>query len=175
MPEGQLPDPGLSLERVETPNQRSIEDVSSFFKVGSDKCLKTLIVRGENNTLAALLLRGDHELNPIKAEKIEGISSPLQMAGDEEIWPPAVAGPVPSAHRACHPYYRRPQRNADGRFYLRRQPGRAGTIQGVNWRRDLALPERIADLRMVQEGDPSPDGKGRITIARGIEVGIFSS
>jgi len=130
-----------------------------------------LIVRGEDASLVALLLRGDHELNPIKVEKIDGVLSPLQFASDEEILgachcKPGSIGPIGLSIKIiadrsvilmsdfiCGA-------NQDGKHY-----------QGVNWQRDLALPEQIADLRMVVEGDPSPDGKGQITIARGIEVG----
>jgi prolyl-tRNA synthetase len=156
---------------IDTPSQHSIEEVSQFFKVPADQCLKTLIVRGENDTLVALLLRGDHELNPIKAEKVSGVLSPLQFASDEEILSacgckPGSIGPIGlnisividrsaslMADFVCGA-------NQDGKHY-----------SGVNWIRDLPLPEQIADLRMVVEGDPSPDGKGHITIARGIEVG----
>ncbi|WP_026603997.1 proline--tRNA ligase [Methylomonas sp. 11b] len=171
MPDGTRAEPTQSKTLVDTPNQHSIEDVSGFFKVDAKQCLKTLIVRGEDDSLVALLLRGDHELNPIKAEKIDGVLSPLQFASDEEILgachcKPGSIGPIGLrikivADRSvtlmsdfiCGA-------NQDGKHY-----------QGVNWQRDLELPEHIADLRMVVEGDPSPDGKGQITIARGIEVG----
>jgi prolyl-tRNA synthetase len=156
---------------VDTPNQHSIEEVSQFFSVDAAQCLKTLIVRGDDNSLVALLLRGDHSLNPIKAEKIDGVSSPLQMASDEEILAacsckPGSIGPMGltmtiiadrsttlMADFICGA-------NQDGKHY-----------SGVNWERDLPLPAQIADLRMVVEGDASPDGQGQITIARGIEVG----
>ena len=161
---------GAAMQCVETPNQHSIEEVSQFLSVLPQQCLKTLIVRGEDDTLVALLLRGDHELNPIKAEKIEGVKSPLQFASDIEIQAacackPGSIGPVnlsmkvvadrsvvAMADFVCGA-------NQDGKHF-----------QHVNWERDLALPE-LADLRMVVEGDPSPDGRGTITIARGIEVG----
>ncbi|NBV74554.1 MAG: proline--tRNA ligase [Methylococcaceae bacterium] len=161
---------GAAMQCVETPNQHSIEEVSQFLSVPPQQCLKTLIVRGEDETLVALLLRGDHELNPIKAEKIEGVKSPLQFASDIEIQAacackPGSIGPVnlsmkvvadrsvvAMADFVCGA-------NQDGKHF-----------QHVNWERDLALPE-LADLRMVVEGDPSPDGRGTITIARGIEVG----
>jgi prolyl-tRNA synthetase len=161
---------GAAMQCVETPNQHSIEEVSQFLSVLPQQCLKTLIVRGEDETLVALLLRGDHELNPIKAEKIEGVKSPLQFASDIEIQAacackPGSIGPVnlpmkvvadrsvvAMADFVCGA-------NQDGKHF-----------QHVNWERDLALPE-LADLRMVVEGDPSPDGRGTITIARGIEVG----
>ncbi len=170
-PTGQRPAPSQTMMLVDTPNQHTIEEVSSFFNVSAQQCLKTLIVRGVDNTLVALLLRGDHELNPIKAEKIAGVLSPLQFAADTEIFAacgckPGSIGPIGLkmlviadrsvtllADFVCGA-------NQDGKHY-----------QGVNWQRDIALPELVADLRMVVEGDPSPDGKGRITIARGIEVG----
>lgn len=171
MPQMSRPQPSQTMALIDTPSQHSIEEVSQFFKVPADQCLKTLIVRGENDTLVALLLRGDHELNPIKAEKVSGVLSPLQFASDEEILSacgckPGSIGPIGLnisividrsasvlADFVCGA-------NQDGKHY-----------SGVNWIRDLPLPEQIADLRMVVEGDPSPDGKGHITIARGIEVG----
>ena len=171
MPSGQRPAASQALTLVNTPNQHSIEEVSQFFSVDAAQCLKTLIVRGDDNSLVALLLRGDHSLNPIKAEKIDGVSSPLQMASDEEILAacsckPGSIGPMGltmtiiadrsttlMADFICGA-------NQDGKHY-----------SGVNWERDLPLPAQIADLRMVVEGDASPDGQGQITIARGIEVG----
>lgn len=170
-PQTQRPTPSQTLTLIDTPEKRSIDEVSAFFNLDASQCLKTLIVRAENNTLAALLLRGDHELNTIKAEKIPGIVSPLQMASDEEIQAacgckPGSIGPIGLemmiiADRSvsvmtdfvCGA-------NQDGKHY-----------SGVNWDRDLPLPSEIADLRMIKEGDPSPDGQGQITIARGIEVG----
>ncbi|WP_446808017.1 proline--tRNA ligase [Methylomonas sp. 2BW1-5-20] len=170
-PEGSCAAPTQAKALVDTPNQHSIEDVSKFFKVGATQCLKTLIVRGENESLVALLLRGDHELNPIKAEKIDGVLSPLQFASDEEILStcrckPGSIGPIDLSIKIVADRSAALMSdficgaNQDGKHY-----------QGVNWERDLALPDQIADLRMVVEGDPSPDGKGQITIARGIEVG----
>jgi prolyl-tRNA synthetase len=171
LPEGTLAEPSQSKTLVDTPNQHSIEDVSRFFKVDAKQCLKTLIVRGEDDSLVALLLRGDHELNPIKAEKIDGVLSPLQFASDEEILgacncKPGSIGPIGLSIKIIADRSATLMSdficgaNQDGKHY-----------QGVNWQRDLELPEHIADLRMVVEGDPSPDGKGQITIARGIEVG----
>ena len=170
-PSGQRPAPSLTMTLVDTPNQHTIAEVSRFFNISAQQCLKTLIVRGEDNTLVALLLRGDHELNPIKAEKVAGVLAPLQFAADAEILAacgckPGSIGPIGLnmlvvadrsvtllADFVCGA-------NQDGKHY-----------QGVNWERDLALPAQVADLRMVVEGDPSPDGKGSLTIARGIEVG----
>ncbi len=171
MPQGTRPAPTAEMVLVDTPNQHSIDEVSQFFAVSPQQCLKTLIVRGEEEGLVALLLRGDHELNTIKAEKIDGILSPLQLASDAEILDacgckPGSIGPIGlsipviadrsvtlMADFICGA-------NQDGKHY-----------QNANWERDLALPAQIADLRVVVEGDPSPDGQGEITIARGIEVG----
>ena len=170
-PTGERPAPSAAMVLVDTPDQHSIEEVCGFLSIAATQCLKTLIVKGEEeNTLVALLLRGDHELNTIKAEKLAGVFSPLTFASEEEIiaacgCKPGSIGPIGltmaviadrsvtlMADFVCGA-------NQDGKHY-----------QGVNWERDLALPE-IADLRTVVEGDPSPDGKGQITLARGIEVG----
>ena len=171
MPVGSRASATEALTLIDTPNQHSIEEVCGFLNIPATQCLKTLIVRGEEDTLVALLLRGDHNLNEIKAIKIDGIASPLQFAGDEEVknacnCKPGSIGPIGLnikiiADRSvtlmsdfvCGA-------NQDGKHY-----------QGVNWERDLPVPDHVADLRMVVDGDPSPDGKGRITLARGIEVG----
>ncbi|MEE7625548.1 proline--tRNA ligase [Methylobacter sp. Wu8] len=171
MPAGSRGAATEALTLVDTPNQHSIEEVCGFLNIPATQCLKTLIVKGEEDTLVALLLRGDHNLNEIKAIKIDGIASPLEFAGDEQVFSacnckPGSIGPIGLnikiiADRSvtlmsdfvCGA-------NQDGKHY-----------KGVNWERDLPVPDHIADLRMVVEGDPSPDGKGQITLARGIEVG----
>ena len=170
MPIGSRPPAMLEMQVIDTPNQHSIEDVSQFLTVSGAQCLKTLIVKGEEG-LVALLLRGDHELNKIKAEKIEGVASPLEFAAEEDILrtchcKPGSIGPfgltIPIiADRSvmlmsdfvCGA-------NEDGKHF-----------QGINWERDLPIPEHVVDIRTVVEGDPSPDGNGEITLARGIEVG----
>lgn len=171
MPSGSRPAAGQELKLVDTPQQHSIEEVSGFLNVTTAQCLKTLIVKGEEDGLVALLLRGDHELNEIKAAKIDGILSPLTFASDLEVQAvcgckPGSIGPVGLKVRiiadrsvalmfdfVCGA-------NQDGKHY-----------SGVNWQRDLPVPDEIADLRTVAAGDPSPDGQGELTIARGIEVG----
>ncbi|MCX7104171.1 MAG: proline--tRNA ligase [Methylococcales bacterium] len=170
MPIGSRPPAMLEMQVIDTPNQHSIEDVSQFLTVSGAQCLKTLIVKGEEG-LVALLLRGDQELNKIKAEKIEGVASPLEFAAEEDILrschcKPGSIGPIGLtipiiADRSvmlmsdfvCGA-------NEDGKHF-----------QGVNWERDLPIPEHVVDIRTVVEGDPSPDGNGEITLARGIEVG----
>lgn len=170
-PAGIRPQANTELTLVDTPEQHSIEDVSRFFDVPASQCLKTLIVKGEDDTLVALLLRGDHELNEIKAEKVAGILSPLTLANDEEIFSacqckPGSIGPkgltinIIADRSVTLMADFVAGANVDGKHY-----------SGVNWERDLALPAQIEDLRTVVEGDPSPDGKGQITLARGIEVG----
>ncbi|WP_333872825.1 proline--tRNA ligase [Methylobacter sp.] len=171
MPTGSRGPATETLTLIDTPNQHSIEEVCGFLNIPATQCLKTLIVKGEEDTLVALLLRGDHNLNEIKAIKIDGIASPLEFASDEQVLSacnckPGSIGPIDLkikviADRSvtlmsdfvCGA-------NQDGKHY-----------KGVNWERDLPVPDHIADLRMVVEGDPSPDGKGQITLARGIEVG----
>jgi prolyl-tRNA synthetase len=171
MPVGNRDAATTGFTKVSTPGQHSIEDVSQFFNISAQQCLKTLIVKGDNDTLVALLLRGDHELNPVKAEKIAGIATPLTFASDAEILQnchctPGSIGPINltmkviadrsvtlMANFVCGA-------NEDGQHFT-----------GVNWERDLHFPAQIEDLRTVIEGDISPDGLGKIEIARGIEVG----
>ncbi|WP_019867535.1 proline--tRNA ligase [Methylovulum miyakonense] len=170
-PTGTRPAPTADKVLVDTPDQHSIDEVCAFLSIQSTQCLKTLIVKGEaENTLVALLLRGDHDLNTIKAEKLAGVFSPLTFASEEEIivacgCKPGSIGPIGLAMPII----------ADRSVPLMadficgaNQDGKH--IQGVNWERDLPVPE-TADLRTVVEGDPSPDGKGHLTLARGIEVG----
>jgi prolyl-tRNA synthetase len=171
MPEGSRAAPGGEIKKVSTPGKHSIEEVSEFLKVPVSQCLKTLIVKGNDGNLVALLLSGDHELNPIKAEKIDGIAAPLTFASDADVieacrCKPGSIGPLSLNIRLI----------ADRSVTLMadfvcgaNEEGQHFT--GVNWGRDLPLPDQVEDLRMVVEGDPSPDGKGNIHIARGIEVG----
>ncbi|MEY3289063.1 MAG: hypothetical protein RLZZ419_1305 [Pseudomonadota bacterium] len=171
MPAGLRAPATADKQVVDTPNQHSIDDVSKFLGLSSAQCLKTLIVKGEDEGLVALLLRGDHELNKIKVEKMAGVASPLEFASEDDIQrachcKPGSIGPlgltipiiadrsvVVMADFVCGA-------NEDGKHF-----------QGVNWERDLPVPDCIADIRTVVDGDPSPDGQGEITLARGIEVG----
>jgi len=169
-PEGKRADAGNVMETVDTPGQHSIEDVSKFLNIEPQGCAKTLLVQGVDDAVVALVVRGDHELNPVKAEKLAAVAKPLAFASDEEVrqaagCKPGSVGPVglsipviadhsmiAVADFACGA-------NKDGQH-----------MTGVNWGRDLPEPE-VADLRKVVEGNPSPDGKGTLSIARGIEVG----
>jgi prolyl-tRNA synthetase len=168
---GTRPAASASMAQVDTPNQHSIEDVSVFLSVPASQCLKTLLVNGsEENSVVALVLRGDHELNEIKASHLEEVASPLCFASDEQIRQAAGCsagslGPVGlnikviADHAALQCADFVCGANIDGKH-----------LTGVNWQRDCPLP-LAADLRNIVEGDLSPDGKGTLSIVRGIEVG----
>ena len=165
------PAPGAAMEKVETPNAKTIEELVAQFDLPVEKTVKTLVVKGaKEGQLVALLVRGDHELNDIKAEKLDTVATPLAFASEEEIRQAIGAGPgslgpvglpipvVIDRSVAVMSDFGAGA-NEDGKHYF-----------NINWERDVALPE-VADLRNVVEGDPSPDGKGTLTIKRGIEVG----
>lgn len=176
-PAGERPAPGKALETVDTPNVHSIAEVCEFLKVAPEQTVKTLIVlgRGEDgepdeNKLVALVLRGDHELNEVKASKHPLVGNPVSMASDAQIkaatganpgsiGPVGLSIPVIVDRSAAHLADFVCGANEDGKH-----------LTGVNWERDLPLGETF-DLRSVVEGDPSPDGKGTLVIKRGIEVG----
>lgn len=173
-PKGKLAAPASQLARMHTPNQRTIAEVAAFLGVEPEASVKTLIVSRSEGGLVALVLRGDHELNEIKAKDQPLVAEPLRFADEREITEvlrcsPGSIGPVgldipviidrSAAHLAdfvCGA-------NEDDYHYT-----------GVNWERDTPLQSdrrTVADIRNVVEGDPSPDGKGRLVLRRGIEVG----
>jgi len=170
-PSGPRPAATAIMVQVDTPNQHSIEEVSAFLSVPASQCLKTLLVNGsEENTVVALVIRGDHELNEIKASHLDEVASPLAFASDEQIKQAAGCsagslGPVGlnikviADHAALQVADFVCGANVDGKH-----------LTGVNWERDCELP-LAADLRNIVEGDLSPDGKGTLSIVRGIEVG----
>ncbi|MCC3703701.1 proline--tRNA ligase [Rouxiella badensis] len=165
--------PTEEMRLIDTPNAKTIAELVEQFQLPIEKTVKTLMVRatdGSAHPLVALLVRGDHELNEIKAEKLPQVASPLTFATEAEIRALVNAGPgsLGPVHLPLPIVIDRTVAvmsdfsagaNIDGKHYL-----------GVNWERDLPLPE-VADLRNVVEGDPSPDGKGTLLIKRGIEVG----
>lgn len=167
-PDGPRPAATADSAAVATPSVKTIDDISRFLSVEAARCLKTLIVEGTDGPVA-LVLRGDHELNAIKAEKLEGVTAPLQLAAPELIeqitgCPPGFIGPVGlqipvyADHAAAHA--------ADFVCGANRIDEH---LTGVNWGRDLPEPTAV-DIRNVVAGDPSPGG-GRLAIARGVEVG----
>jgi prolyl-tRNA synthetase len=164
------PAPGRAMERVATPAVRTIAELTGFLGIAPADCLKTLIVLGEDGGAVALVVRGDHELNAVKAEKLPGVAAPLRMANAETVraatgCEPGFVGPVglPLRIYADHAAL------AAADFACGANAADAHLV-GVNWERDLPAAE-AADLRNVVPGDPSPDGKGALNIARGIEVG----
>jgi prolyl-tRNA synthetase len=167
---GERAEPGASMERVATPGIRSIQQLTEFLNVDAGACVKTLLVEGEEGGLVALAIRGDHQLNAIKAEKLPGVASPLSMASAEAIaaatgCKPGFIGP---SELDCPVYADHSLQNLSDFVCGANQED--AHLTGVNWGRDLPEPTFV-DIRNVIEGDPSPDGKGTIAIARGIEVG----
>ncbi|HXH54858.1 MAG TPA: proline--tRNA ligase [Gammaproteobacteria bacterium] len=161
-----------TLQFVTTPGIKSVDAQATHLRIETKKILKTLLVRGksEQHPIVALLVRGDHELNPIKAEKHALVASPFQMVSVEEVQNLAHCGPGFVGPKELNiPLIADPAvitmtnficgANKDGTHYA-----------GFNWGRDCPEPE-AADLRTVQEGDLSPDGKGTLKLIRGIEVG----
>lgn len=172
-PAGGRADAKQAMQEIDTPNAKTIAELVEQFNLPVEKTVKTLMVKAtkeSGHALVALLVRGDHALNEIKAEKLDIIDAPLTFATEEEIRALVGAGPgslgpvglnmpiiidrtvaVMSDFSAGA--------NVDGKHFT-----------GINWQRDLPLP-RVEDIRNVVEGDASPDGKGTLQIKRGIEVG----
>jgi prolyl-tRNA synthetase len=162
--------PTKPLASLDTPGQKTIQSLSEFANVPTHHCLKTLVVNGEQTPLVALLLRGDHELNVIKAAGHEKIASPVTFASAAEI--ATATGCVPGSIGPAGldiPIIADNSVSDMTDFVCgANEPDRH--LEGVNWDRDLPTPE-FADLRNVVDGDPSPDGQGTLAIVRGIEVG----
>ena len=175
LPQGERPAPAEQMTLVDTPNQTTIEAVCAFLDLPATRTVKSLIVlgtaeEGKEQPLVALILRGDHELNEIKAENHPAIHAPLTFASEAQIQQalgckPGSIGPVGmnikviADHSAAHLADFVCGANEDGKH-----------LTGVNWERDARFDE-VADLRNVVEGDASPDGNGKLVIKRGIEVG----
>jgi prolyl-tRNA synthetase len=162
--------PTLALAKVDTPHARTVAELSEFLGVPAARCAKTLLVDGKDGDIVALVVRGDHELNAVKAQKLPGVASPLKMANADRIREttgaePGFIGPIGFAgriyvdHAAAH--------LAD---FVCGANDKDMHYTGVNWGRDLPAPESH-DIRNAQAGDPSPTGLGKLRIARGIEVG----
>lgn len=162
-----------TMSRVDTPNAKTIESVAQQLGLPASQNVKTLIVEGEEaGALFAVILRGDHELNEIKAAKLPGVASPLSFAAEEQIAKAMGAsvgslGPV----NCGIPFYVDASAASIADFVCGANEDGVH-LRGVNWQRDVALaPEQIVDVRNVVEGDSAPDGKGKIQFLRGIEVG----
>jgi prolyl-tRNA synthetase len=172
-PPAERPAPTEEMRTVDTPDAHTINELVEQFSVPVERTVKTLVVEASEAAEAAfvaLLIRGDHTLNEFKAAKLPEVASPLRFATDEEIRETIGAGPgslgpvnlrIPCIidHSVTLMSDFTAGANQDGKHLF-----------GINWDRDAETPPR-ADLRNVVEGDPSPDGKGEIRLARGIEVG----
>ena len=170
-PKGERPAPSETIEIIETPNAHTIDDVSAQLNKDPKTSIKSLLVKGEEEgTVVTLLMQGNDKLNELKAEKLEGVLSPLTYADEDELMSAAGcnAGSIGPIGLKTKVYADQATKNMadfvcganqDGKHYV-----------GVNWERDLPEAEYV-DLRDVVEGDPSPDGKGTLSILRGIEVG----
>ncbi len=160
-----------AMRLVDTPDTKTIDALVQGFGLAIEKTIKTLVVHAaEEGKLIALIVRGDHELNEIKAANLEQVASPLQMASEAEIRAAIGAGPG-----SLGPVNLPIPCIIDRSVALMSDFAAGANIEdkhyfGVNWERDLPLPE-VADLRNVVAGDPSPDGQGTLEIKRGIEVG----
>jgi prolyl-tRNA synthetase len=172
-PEFDRTPPAAELSLVDTPDAKTIQELVQQFNQPIEKTVKTLMVAAAEDSehrLVALMVRGDHELNAIKAEKLPEVAEPLRMASEDEIRAVVNAGPgslgpvnLPVPIIADRTVAQMSDfsagANIDGKHHF-----------GINWERDVELAQ-VADLRNVIEGDRSPDGKGTLTIRRGVEVG----
>lgn len=168
--EQSLPAPTEELRVVDTPDAKTIDSLVKNHGLAIEKTIKTLIVKGAEGGLVALIVRGDHELNEVKAEHQPEVAVPFTFASDEEVRAAVGAGfgslgpialdmPIVIDRDVSVMNDFGAGANEDGKHHF-----------GINWERDLPMP-RVADLRNIVEGDGSPDGKGELRIARGIEVG----
>jgi prolyl-tRNA synthetase len=164
------PAPSAPLEKVSTPGTKTIKAVCDYLKTEPLHCIKVLIVKGKKHPLLGLVLRGDHELNPIKISKLTEILQPLQFAEESEInaaigVPVGYIGPIGLSIPLIVD-----QSAAVLSDFVCGANEENFHFKNVNWQRDCPLP-KIADLRQVVVGDRSPDGKGHLKMDRGIEVG----
>lgn len=169
-PTEKRPSPRTEMTKVETPEQDTIDSLSQYLEMDPKQCLKTILVAGEDGGSIALVLRGDHQLNLVKAAKLPGVTNPVKFASAEQVrlvtgCGPGSIGPVGLEIPVVADFA--VLQMAD---FVCGANEKGKHLVGVNWERDIPVPE-AADLRNVVEGDPSPDGKGSLRIARGIEVG----
>jgi prolyl-tRNA synthetase len=169
-PAGERPAPTEPLTRVQTPGVKTIAELCAFLNIPTERTVKAVVVEGEDSRPVLLLVRGDHEVNAIKAAKLPQIREPLAFASPEAIRTTFGASPgslgavgfagVVIADRAV----------ANMADFVAGANEDDRHLTGVNWGRDCPEP-LVADIRNVVTGDPSPDGQGTLAIARGIEVG----
>lgn len=159
------------MKVIDTPNLYTIKEITTALNVAAKQTVKTLLVEGAEHDIVALILRGDDTVNTIKAEKHPLVKAPLTYVSEEKIRKITNAGPgslgpvnlylpIIADHEAIALNDFICGANEDDKHFIH-----------VSWDRDLPIPDDAADLRNVKEGDPSPDGKGHLKFARGIEVG----
>ncbi|PSW06997.1 proline--tRNA ligase [Photobacterium rosenbergii] len=172
-PATELAAPTQEMTLVDTPNAKTIAELVEQFDLPIEKTVKTLFVKASDEIdaeLVALIIRGDHELNEVKAENLKDVASPLEMATEEEIRALIGAGPG-----SLGPVGLKLPFIVDRSVAVMSDFGAGANVDdkhyfGINWGRDVELGQ-VEDLRNVVEGDPSPCGKGTIQLKRGIEVG----
>ena len=169
-PPGARAAPSQPMKKVATPGKHTCEEVSQLLGIPIEKTVKSIVVM-HDNTMVMLLVRGDHMLNEVKTSKLEGLN-PFRFATDAEIRarlqaPPGSLGPT------GHPGLKvvADRTVAAMSDFVTGANEEGFHLTGVNWGRDLPEPAMVADIRNVVAGDPSPDGQGKLEIARGIEVG----
>ncbi|WP_131112024.1 proline--tRNA ligase [Sulfuricystis thermophila] len=170
------PAPTLALQKVATPETTRCEDVAKLLGVPLEQTVKSIVLAVDTPLgpeIWLLLVRGDHDLNEVKAVKVPGLDNGFRFATEAEIidhfgCPPGYLGPLNT---------KKPVKIVADRTVANMADFVSGAneigfhIQGINWGRDLPEPDIVADIRNVVAGDPSPDGKGKLAIQRGIEVG----
>jgi prolyl-tRNA synthetase len=181
-PAGPRPAPAQSMEKTPTPGKSTCADVAQLLGLPLQRTVKSLVLATERRDAAGapagtqlwlLLLRGDHDMNEIKVGKVPGLDAGFRFATVAEIvehfgTPPGYLGPIGLQKPVKVVADREVAVMAD---WVCGANAEGFHLTGVNWERDLPLPDAVADLRNVVDGDPSPDGKGRLSIERGIEVG----
>ena len=164
-----------ALQKVSTPTQKTCEDVAALLKIPLATTIKLIVVKARDGGLVALALRGDHVLNNVKAAKHPSVASPVTLATEEEIrnafgCEPGFLGPIGDKVPVIADYAA-----ATLSDFVCGANETGFHVTGANWVRDAAEP-MTADLRNAVEGDPSPDGHGKLRLVRGIEVGqIFQN
>ncbi len=169
-PSGPPPAPGAALVKVATPATKTIAELCALLSVEASQCVKTLMVDGSDGDVVALVIRGDHELNAVKAQKLPGVANPLRMASADRVR--AATGSEPGSLGPI---------GFRGKLFVDHAAAQLADFicganepdmhfRGANWGRDLPVASSV-DIRNAQRGDPSPSGHGTLEIARGIEVG----
>jgi len=169
-PAGERPAPAEALQRVHTPAIKTIAELCDFLRIPATRTVKAVVVEGEDEQPVLLLVRGDHEVNPIKAEKLPQVKAPLVFASPEAIRVAFGASPGSLGAVGFSGTVIADRAVANMADFVTGANQDDWHLTGVNFGRDCPEPQ-FADIRSVVDGDPSPDGCGTLAIARGIEVG----